>query len=76
MTTLTLPGGKPMTITVIAEDSFFLTYRDPTGATQTVRKTPTVKMTVTNPMQWHIEFADRLEDKQMHDLTAYLWSLK
>jgi hypothetical protein len=27
-------------------------------------------------MQWHLDFADRLEDDVMHDLTAYLWSLK
>ena len=29
-----------------------------------------------NPMQWHVDFADRVTDTQMHDLTAYLWSLK
>jgi mono/diheme cytochrome c family protein len=76
VTTVTVAGGKPMTVQVIEEDSFMITFRDPSGATQTIRKGPTVKITVTNPMQWHLDFADRLEDKQMHDLTAYLWSLK
>jgi hypothetical protein len=76
VTTITVAGGKPMIVQVIEEDSFMITFRDPSGAMQTMRKTPAVKITVTNPMQWHIDFADRLEDKQMHDLTAYLWSLK
>jgi mono/diheme cytochrome c family protein len=76
VTTVTVSGGKPMTVQVIEEDSFMITFRDASGATQTLRKSPAVKITVTNPMQWHIDFADRLEDKQMHDLTAYLWSLK
>jgi len=76
VTTITVAGGKPMTVQVIEEDSFMITFRDSSGAMQTIRKTPAVKIAVTNPMQWHIDFADRLEDKQMHDLTAYLWSLK
>jgi mono/diheme cytochrome c family protein len=76
VTTITVAGGKPMTVQVIEEDSFLITFRDPSGAMQTIRKSPAVKITITNPMQWHIDFADRLEDKPMHDLTAYLWSLK
>ncbi len=75
-TTISIAGGKPMTVQVVEEDSFIITFRDPSGSIQTIRKSPSVKITVTNPMQWHVDFADRLEDKQMHDLTAYLWSLK
>jgi mono/diheme cytochrome c family protein len=76
VTTITRPGQKPINVWTVEEDAFFLTYRDAEGVTATIRKTPDVKITVTNPMQWHLDFADRLEDKQMHDLTAYLWSLK
>lgn len=76
VTTIAMPGQSPMNVTVVEEDSFLITFVDPSGAMRTVRKGPNVKITVTNPMQWHLDFADRLEDKQMHDLTAYLWSLK
>jgi mono/diheme cytochrome c family protein len=76
VTTITRPGQKPINVWTVQEDAFFLTYRDAEGITQTIRKTPDVNITVTNPMQWHLDFADRLEDDVMHDLTAYLWSLK
>lgn len=76
VTTIAMPGQSPMHVRVVEEDAFMITFVDPSGATRTVRKGPTVKITVTNPMQWHLDFADRLDDEQMHDLTAYLWSLK
>ncbi len=76
VTTIALPGQSPMNVTVVEEDAFMITFVDSSGTMRTVRKGPTVKITVTNPMQWHLDFADRLEDTQMHDLTAYLWSLK
>jgi len=43
---------------------------------RTVPRTPDLKVVTTNPMQWHLDFAGRITDAQMHDLTAYLWSLK
>jgi hypothetical protein len=76
VTTVTQPGANPISGFVTDEDSFYITIRDSSGVVQTVKKTPATKITVMNPMQWHLDFADRLEDKQMHDLTAYLWSLK
>ena len=76
VTTITMPGANPIKAWVTYEDSFFITFRDASGAVQTLRKTPAMKISVNNPMQWHLDFAERLEDKQMHDLTAYLWSLK
>jgi mono/diheme cytochrome c family protein len=76
VTTITRPGQKPINVWTVDEDAFFLTYRDAEGVTATIRKTPDVKITVTNPMQWHLDFAERLEDDVMHNLTAYLWSLK
>jgi len=75
-TTITPVGGQPITVTTVEEDSFFITYRDTTGALKTLRKVPGMKIVQNNPMQWHVDFADRITDKQMHDLTAYLWSLK
>ena len=65
-----------MTGALVSQDSFLITYSEPSGVMHTVNKTPGMKITLENPMQWHIDFANRITDKQMHDLTAYLWSLK
>jgi hypothetical protein len=74
--TITPPTGPAVTGALVSQDSFFITYAEPTGVMHTVRKTPGMKVTTEDPMQWHIDFANRITDKQMHDLTAYLWSLK
>ena len=58
------------------QDAFFITYSDAAGVQYTIRKTPGMKIETTNPLQWHVDFADRLTNQEMHDLTAYLWSLK
>jgi mono/diheme cytochrome c family protein len=75
-TTITPPGGKPITGIATDEDSFSITFWDSDGTLRTMAKTPGMKIEKNNPMKWHVEFSDRLTDKQMHDLTAYLWSLK
>ncbi|MEO8483860.1 MAG: c-type cytochrome [Acidobacteriota bacterium] len=74
--TITPATGPAVSGALVSQDSFFITYADPTGIMHTVRKTPGMKVKTDDPMQWHIDFANRITDKQMHDLTAYLWSLK
>ena len=74
--TITPPTGAPISGTLIEQDAFFIVVSDDKGVQRTVRKVPGVKIVTTNPMQWHVDFVDRITDKQMHDLTAYLWSLK
>lgn len=76
-TTVTPPGGKAITGIAVDQDSFYITLWDSAaGAFTTLKKTPGMKIVQNNPMQWHVDFSDRITDKQMHDLTAYLWSLK
>ncbi len=75
-TTITPAGGKPITAIVQDEDSFYISYWDTDGSLKTMKKTPGMKIVKNNPMQWHVDFSDRITDKQMHDLTAYLWTLK
>lgn len=74
--TITPPTGAPISGTLIEQDAFFIIVSDDKGVHRTVRKAPGTKIVTTNPMQWHLDFVDRITDKQMHDLTAYLWSLK
>jgi cytochrome c oxidase cbb3-type subunit III len=69
-------SGAAISGWLVDQDAFFITYSDAAGVQYTIRKTPGMKIETTNPLQWHVNFANRLTDDEMHDLTAYLWSLK
>jgi len=69
-------SGAPISGWLVDQDAFFITYSDAAGVQYTVRKTAGMKVETTNPLQWHADFANRLTNQEMHDLTAYLWSLK
>jgi cytochrome c oxidase cbb3-type subunit 3 len=73
---ITPTSGAPISGWLVDQDAFFITYSDAAGVQYTIRKTTGMKIETTNPLQWHSDFANRLTDEQMHDLTAYLWSLK
>jgi len=73
---ITPASGAPISGWLVDQDAFFITYSDAAGVQYTVRKTAGMKVETTNPLQWHADFANRLTNQEMHDLTAYLWSLK
>ena len=74
--TLTPRSGAPMTGALLQIDDFFVTLRDNAGAVHTVKRVPGMTVTVTDPLQAHHELLDRLTDKNIHDLVAYLETLK
>jgi cytochrome c oxidase cbb3-type subunit 3 len=74
--TMTPASGAPVSGVLVEQDSFFVTVRDAAGAVQTIRRTPGMKVVTTNPFQTHIDLLDRLTDKNIHDLVAYLETLK
>ena len=53
-----------------------MTLRDSAGIQRTVRRAPGMKVVKTNPYQFHIDLLERITDKQMHDVVAYLETLK
>ena len=57
-------------------DDFSVTLRDSAGILRTVKRVPGMKVVKTNPYQFHIDLLDRITDKQMHDVVAYLETLK
>jgi mono/diheme cytochrome c family protein len=69
-------SGPSMSGVLVEESDFYVTIRDAEGAIRSVRRTPGMKVTKTNPLQAHIDLLDRLTDKQIHDLVAYLETLK
>jgi mono/diheme cytochrome c family protein len=74
--TVTPPGGPAVTGTRVEEDDFFVTLRESSGALRTIKRTPGTTVTTTNPLQFHIDLLERITDKQMHDVVAYLETLK
>ena len=74
--TVTPAGGRPVSGTLVRIDSFFVSLRDASGEYQTVRRGPNVKVDVRDPLAVHHELLDQYTDHDMHNLTAYLETLK
>jgi hypothetical protein len=74
--TITPVTGEPMSGTLVAEDDFYVTLRDASNNVRVVRRTPGLKVVKTDPLKAHQELLDRFTDKNIHDLVAYLVTLK
>ncbi len=82
------PAGKPVTVTVtpasgaavtgvlVHLDDFNVALRDDAGEYRSWKRTPALKVVKNDPLVGHIELLDRITDKNMHDIVAYLDSLK
>jgi len=69
-------SGAPLTGVIVEESDFYITLRDANGNVQTVRRAPGMRVTKTNPLQAHVDLLDRVTDTQIHDLVAYLETMK
>jgi len=75
--TVTLPGGKTVTGIPLRLTDFDVTLRLPDGSTQTwTRENGIPKVERHDPLQAHVDIMTKLTDKQMHDVTAYLATIK
>ena len=74
--TVTPPSGAALSGTLVEETDFHVTLRDAGGAVRVVRKTPGMKVETVDPLRAHRELLDRITDKNIHDLVAYLETLK
>jgi cytochrome c oxidase cbb3-type subunit 3 len=58
-------------------DNFLITIRQPDGTQRTLRRVgDTPKVELQDPLAAHKALLPQLTDKEMHDVTAYLASLK
>lgn len=73
--TVTLPGGGTVTGMLAYRDEFTIAIRDVSGK---YRSWPTdeVKFTVDDPIQAHADLLGKYTDQQMHDVFAYIETLK
>jgi mono/diheme cytochrome c family protein len=74
--TIASPSGPSISGVLVEESDFYITVRESDGMVRVVRRTPGIKVTKTHPLQAHIDLLDRITDKQIHDLVAYLETLK
>ena len=75
--TITYPSGEKLAGTLWWITDFEVTLVDAAGVRRTVaRRADVPKVVVTDPLQYHIDHMKTLTDKTMHDLTAYLVTLK
>src|SRR5262245_6205885 len=74
--TVTPAEGRPTSGTLVRIDSFYVSLRDSSGEYQTFRRAPNVKVDVRDPLAVHHELLDRYTDADMHNILAYLETLK
>jgi mono/diheme cytochrome c family protein len=74
---VTLANGQTVSGNLEYLSEFAVTVVDKSGARKTfTRDGETPKVAVTDPLQAHFDMLRTFRDKDMHDLTAYLWTLK
>jgi len=74
--TVTPPSGAPVSGTLVQMDDFNVSLRDAAGNYQTFRRTPDLKVVKTDPLAAHIALLGTITEKQLHDVVAYMETLK
>lgn len=74
--TVTPPGAAAITGTLVQLDDFYVSLRRQDGTVQTLKRVPGMVVEKNDPLAYHIALLDRLTDKAMHDVVAYLETLK
>jgi mono/diheme cytochrome c family protein len=75
--TVTLPDGKTFNGVAVVNTDFYVTLRFDDGSTQTwARNNGIPKVELHDPLAAHVEIMKKLKDSDMHNLTAYLATLK
>ena len=75
--TVTFPSGRIVKGELDHISAFIVALRRPDGTYQSFARQGTVpKVVVTNPLQWHVDMLPKWRDSDIHNLTAYLVTLK
>jgi len=74
--TVTTASGETVTGVLVAMDDFNVTLRDASGDYRTIRRGPSVKVVKNDPLEAHHTLLETITDKQIHDVVAYLETLK
>ena len=74
--TVTPPAGPAVSGQLVRIDDFFVSLRDATGEYRAFTRGPGMTVAVSDPLAAHHDLLDRYTDADMHNLTAYLSTLK
>jgi len=75
--TVTLPSGETFTGSLLSYDDFNVALREPNGAYHSFKRTNDVpRVEIHNRLQAHLDLLSRYTDADIHNLTAYLVTLK
>jgi hypothetical protein len=74
--TVTPPSGTAVSGTLVSLDDFDISLRDSSGEYHSWKRTPDLKVTKNDPYATHAELLDEYTDKNIHDIVAYLETLK
>jgi len=74
--TVTLADGTKLTGSLKHLDDFYVSLEDDQGQYHSITMTKGVKAVVDDKLAFHRKMLDHYTDKQIHDLTAYLVTLK
>jgi cytochrome c oxidase cbb3-type subunit 3 len=76
MATVSQPDGPSVTGELLRIDDFTISLRDAEGQYRSWTRTPELKVQKSDPYDAHNALLDRYTDKNMHDIVAYLETLK
>jgi mono/diheme cytochrome c family protein len=74
--TVTPASGAPMTGVLVHLDDFNVAFTDASGEYRSLKVTASLKVVKNDPAQAHHDLLDKYTDKNMHDIVAYLETLK
>ena len=77
--TVTMANGSKLTGTLVRKDDWLVILTLPDGSRKSMPRTAGMKIDVTDPQAAHKKMVVELDDptnKKMHDVTAYLWTVK
>ena len=74
--TITWPDRPAVSGVLVSMDDFHVALRDASGEYRSWVRTPDMKVAKKDPYAAHVELLNRLTDKAMHDVVAYLETLK
>jgi mono/diheme cytochrome c family protein len=74
--TVTPAGGRAVSGALVRIDTFYVSLREASGEYQTIRRGPNVKVEVRDPLAAHHALLDQYTDADMHNVLAYLVTLK
>jgi cytochrome c oxidase cbb3-type subunit 3 len=74
--TVTQPSGETVTGTFDHMDDFNVSLRDAAGQYHSIARTPDLKIEKHDPYAAHVALLDKYTDKDIHDVLAYLETLK